>query len=143
MRIAYLIFLFGVILVIGCSNVDELDLEDANPPEDEYYNSMINVSEFNSIDSKEGNYSIEGFIAYEHRCPPCPEGSLCKECMPDNFILSDSQEYDSSYDGMSDSEVIVYIGHDTSNLEVGKKYMLIVDITDYGDVELLEHRELS
>jgi hypothetical protein len=53
-------------------------------------------------------HKVSGYISFQYRCPPCPDGALCKACMEDNIVLSETQQRLTNYSGLGDSSIIIY-----------------------------------
>ena len=51
---------------------------------------LLTFEDLQKNDSIEGSFSIVGYVIDVHKCPPCPEGAMCKPCLGDYIIMSDS-----------------------------------------------------
>ena len=59
--------------------------------------SEISIAQLRALKAATGTYRVEGYVAKQYRCPPCPPGDQCKPCMRNNILLSETPESLISY----------------------------------------------
>jgi hypothetical protein len=53
---------------------------------------LLTFDDLKKNDGIDGPFRIEGYLLDVYKCPPCPPGSMCKPCIPDNVVITDSAE---------------------------------------------------
>jgi len=59
--------------------------ETAKPP-------LLTFDDLQKNDGIDGSFRIEGYVLDIYKCPPCPPGAMCKPCIPDNVVITDTAE---------------------------------------------------
>jgi hypothetical protein len=59
----------------------------ADPPGE----TALSVAQLAALQPAKGTFTVEGWVAFRHPCPPCPEGAYCKLCFGDAIWLSDER----------------------------------------------------
>ncbi|NMO16859.1 hypothetical protein HPC49_33090 [Pyxidicoccus fallax] len=99
-----------------------------------------------------GTHVIEGFVTRVVPCPPCPKGAMCKPCMGDHVIVSDTLRAPENHDQLGAGDVIVFVPRPAlmRRMSEGQRYGLTVRIRPMkttaqpiNDVELTDLRLLS
>lgn len=72
-------------------------------------------------------YTTEGYVVYKYECPPCVPPNECKPCMGENVVISEKNNNLENYNGVGETELIIY-AENTDKLELVKKYYFIVSI---------------
>ncbi|HYV24148.1 MAG TPA: hypothetical protein VE969_02840 [Pyrinomonadaceae bacterium] len=62
-----------------------LGQETAKPP-------LLTFDDLKKNDGIEGQFRIEGYVLDIYKCPPCPPRAMCKPCIPDNVVITDTAE---------------------------------------------------
>ena len=57
--------------------------ESAKPP-------LLTFDDLKNNDGIDGPFRIEGYVLDIYKCPPCPPGAMCKPCIPDNVVITDT-----------------------------------------------------
>src|SRR3979411_559512 len=50
----------------------------------------LTFSDLKKNDSVEGQFKIVGFVIQTYKCPPCPPGAMCKPCLGDHIVVTES-----------------------------------------------------
>ena len=88
--------------------------------------NLHSVKEFRRLDPKSGIFMVTGVVSYIYKCPPCPPPDLCKPCMPDNFVLSESYSPGVPYPNNGD-HLVIKTG-EPDNVKVGRRYRITVKV---------------
>lgn len=80
------------------------------------------VAAFKKLAPQSGSYAVYGYVSLIYTCPPCPPDALCKPCMPDNIVLTDSYEEGANYS--TPGVRLVILTDQTDKLQKGKKYLV-------------------
>lgn len=59
--------------------------ETAKPP-------LLTFDDLQKNEGIDGPFRIEGYVLDIYKCPPCPPGAMCKPCIPDNVVITDTAE---------------------------------------------------
>ena len=100
---------------------------------------VLTVKEFKALAPQKGEFEISGFVAKHYRCPPCPPEAMCKPCMPENVLVSGTQEILEQYPASGNYLVIFTDKSDA--LSLGKRYDFTVQVltsktSGYGEHDL-------
>jgi len=140
-------FLLLVVLISGCNNTAG-DLVDQTNSAADNATHKLTVSELKIQNYTSGIFQIEGFIVKIYACPPCPSGAMCKPCMRDNIVISESNKGFGDY-LLSNTEMIIFTNI-TSQFELGKKYLFSINIThakstgdSLNDIELIRYNPME
>ena len=82
MKQALLILILATLLAPATFTLGQ---EQARPP-------LLTFDDLKKNDRVEGSFRIEGFVLDIYKCPPCPPGAMCKPCIPDNVVITDTAE---------------------------------------------------
>lgn len=55
-------------------------------------NTSMNIAQFRALNATSGAYQVEGYVAKQYQCPPCPLDVQCKPCMRNNVLLAEVPE---------------------------------------------------
>lgn len=86
------------------------------------------IHELNELKPTFGTYNVTGYVSKIYECPPCPEGALCKPCMPAHIVISERKTLLAKY-ALTDREMVVFV-EDAAGLKVDKKYHFLIQILD-------------
>ncbi|MDP2652537.1 MAG: hypothetical protein Q8Q08_00725 [Candidatus Omnitrophota bacterium] len=77
-------------------------------------------------------FRTEGYVAQIYLCPPCAPGSLCKGCLPDMFVISETPKTVDDFEQVGPTELIVFArnGEKLDDLKLGGKYRFMVQVSD-------------
>lgn len=91
--------------------------------------NLYTIEEVNQQKLSFGTYHVEGYVIKNYKCPPCPEGAMCKPCMPHHMIISqDNKVYD--YDvALTNKELMVFTSQDQI-LKENEYYRFLIQILD-------------
>lgn|GEM_PF-5183634 len=78
-------------------------------------------------------FKTRAFVVFVYRCPLCPEGALCKPCMRDNVVISESPEPRTNYNNMGTKDLILYTTREAPDLEIAKKYEFEIRLQERGE----------
>ena len=53
---------------------------------------LLAFDDLKKNDRIEGSFRIEGYVLDIYKCPPCPPGAMCKPCIPDNVVITDTAD---------------------------------------------------
>lgn len=67
---------------------------------------------------------VVGHVASIYACPPCPEGAVCKPCIGDHVVLSDTRK---ALTQLADDDVVVFMG-DPHQLKLGDRRRFTVQV---------------
>lgn len=51
---------------------------------------LLTFADLQKNDSIEGAFRIVGYVIDVYKCPPCPEGAMCKPCLGDHIVVTDN-----------------------------------------------------
>lgn len=91
----------------------------------------LTVNEIRELDPTSGSFTIVGYISNRFTCPPCPEGSVCKPCMPDNVIVSETYDPDTKYTDHANHVTVLLPSNkkpEETELTVGRRYELTITV---------------
>lgn len=92
--------------------------------------NLVEIYQLNEMAPEFGTYTVEGYVAKIYECPECPEGAVCKPCMPPNIIISDRKSQFAQY-ALTDSELIVFADQaQVDELRVNKRYRFVIQVLD-------------
>lgn len=90
--------------------------------------NFYKISELNRLKPAFGTYNVIGYVSKIYECPPCPQGALCKPCMPSHIVISEARTLLAKY-ALTDREMIVFI-ENAEGLKPDKKYVFLIKILD-------------
>jgi hypothetical protein len=124
----FYIILITSILLCGCSAFRESHPKTYTSTSE---NLFFQIHELKQNNLTPGTYNTEGYVIFIYTCPNCPINSICKTCMGNNFIISESNERTIGY-SLADDQLIIFTPHnDQHQMQLGKKYKLTINITYY------------
>jgi len=89
----------------------------------------LRVADLLAMRPTNGTFTLIGYVAKSYRCPPCPQGAMCKPCMGANVVLSDEPRRINLYTELGPGDVIVFVtDSDLAKLVVGKRYRFRVEV---------------
>lgn len=91
-------------------------------------NNFLSISAINQKKLSFGIYETVGYVVKVYRCPPCPEGALCKPCIG-NYIVVSQEKIEFDLHQVTDKQVIIFVDENTEFL-IGKRYRFLVRILD-------------
>src|SRR5437867_1863690 len=53
---------------------------------------LLTFDDLKKNDGIDGSFRIEGYVLDIYKCPPCPPGAMCKPCIPDNVVITDTAD---------------------------------------------------
>lgn len=53
---------------------------------------LITFAQLNRSDLDDGPFRIDGYVVQIYKCPPCPEGAMCKPCLGDHLVITDNPD---------------------------------------------------
>ncbi len=116
-------------------------------PESSDFN-FYSIRQLKGENLNSGTYNTEGYVVKKYECPPCPRGAMCKPCMEDNIVISETNKILDTYSLASD-EMIIFV-KDPNQFELGKRYSFSVNVRQskstsepINDVELTGYSSLS
>ncbi|MGE0268808.1 MAG: hypothetical protein AB7S78_10200 [Candidatus Omnitrophota bacterium] len=90
--------------------------------------NFYKISELNGLKPTFGTYNVVGYVSKIYECPPCPQGALCKPCMPPHIVISEARTLLAKY-ALTDREMVVFT-ESTEGLKQDKKYVFLIKILD-------------
>ncbi len=76
-----------------------------------------------------GQLSLIGYVVSVYKCPPCPPQAMCKPCIGDHVVVSDSPAPVNGLGNMGPSDVVVFTERRQMDaLAVGKRYRFDVKL---------------
>ena len=81
----------------------------------------LSIEEINTLEAEKECFLIEGYVYYEYKCPPCPQGAICKPCVS-NFIyitVNKDSKLNITYDPSIDLQIFT---QKYRHFEIGKRY---------------------
>jgi hypothetical protein len=75
-----ILFVLGILLAPATFALAQ---EMARPP-------LLTFDDLGKNDGIDGPFRIEGYVLDIYKCPPCPPGTMCKPCIPDNVVITDT-----------------------------------------------------
>jgi hypothetical protein len=70
---------------------------------------------------------VVGYVVHLYRCPPCPEGAACEDCLDDHLVLSDKPERAKGYPHAEGRKDWLFVVPPPQDLGVGKAYRLLIE----------------
>jgi hypothetical protein len=114
-----------IALILGCT-----ETENHRPAPNQTTVQALTIQEFKAANYDSGNYTVEGYVVAVYKCPPCPEGAMCKPCERDHITVSDKNQ---PVNGTLKSYEMKIIA--TNEFEVGKKYRLSITATNQSTLD--------
>ena len=87
---------------------------------------ILTVPQFRALAPVSGNFKLTGFVVHRYQCPPCPEGAMCKPCIGDHVVISESAELLQNYP--PDGPYVVVFTPEPEPLSLGKRYIFNVEV---------------
>jgi hypothetical protein len=85
----------------------------------------MTVTEFIAAKPAVGEYALLAYVIDVYVCPPCPPGTECKPCIPDNITIADNPPRAGIPGGVDGEKLRVYItSEEAANLVIGKRYQI-------------------
>jgi hypothetical protein len=69
---------------------------------------------------------VMGYVVHLFRCPPCPQGATCNDCLDDHLVLSDKPERAKGYPHLEERKDWLFVAPPGQDLIVGKAYRLLI-----------------
>lgn len=91
----------------------------------------LTVNEIHQLAPTSGTFTIVGYISSRFTCPPCPEESVCKPCMPDNVIVSETYDPNTKYTDHANHVTVLLPSNkkpEETELTVGQRYELTITV---------------
>lgn len=90
----------------------------------------IEISELNDRQPEFGTFTVTGYVVKIYRCPPCPDGTHCKPCMPPNIVISERNTELAQY-ALTNQELIVFTTQEQSDeLVLDRPYKFLLQVLD-------------
>jgi hypothetical protein len=51
---------------------------------------VLTFADLQRNDSIEAPFTVVGYVIETYKCPPCPEGAMCKPCIGDHIVVTDT-----------------------------------------------------
>lgn len=120
MRVLALCLLSGL---CGC-------LTTGHPPASK--DRVLTVAELERVQTRPGQYVVEGFLVSLELCPPCPQGAACERCRDDNLVISDDPTLLEGYASPGPGRVLLDpVGGVRGGYVLGRKYRWQVVIPEH------------
>ena len=121
-----LIAIISLVVITGCAKNYLTD--NSTQHNDNSSLADIDNSVFDSIQDIRQNpddnklFITMAYVVKITTCPPCPPGAMCKPCMPNNIIISESSKALDIYpDLLTNTELIIFVDN-PEKFELGTKY---------------------
>ena len=86
----------------------------------------LTVAEAASLKPEGQSLWVQGYVVTLYRCPPCPEGATCEQCLNDHVVLSDVQETVEGYAHAAERRDWLFLDPAGKDLTVGQQYRFFV-----------------
>jgi hypothetical protein len=86
----------------------------------------LTVAEAASLKPEGQSLWVQGYVVTLYRCPPCPEGAQCEQCLNDHVVLSDAQETVEGDAHAAERRDWLFLEPGQQDLTVGQQYRFFV-----------------
>lgn len=95
----------------------------------------LTVADFIKLAPDKGQFSIDAYVVKKYSCPACPSDSICKPCIQNHVLLSDSNV---EIDNYPESGNFLIVNTD-QDLNIHSRYKLQIEILNTSSNNLYSH----
>jgi len=134
-RFFSIILIFFNFLIVGSGKPDETENAKQQRhciksyPEVDTTCNEVTIPTLNATKEIKECLTVEGYVSYIYRCPPCPEGARCKPCASPHFSIHTNKEEDINKKTGRRYRITQTTIHanNTCSLELNKTYKFTVE----------------